>query len=270
MNVFIAWSGDRSKRVSLALRNWLPQVIQSVHPWMSDTDIAAGSRWPNEESKALENSDFGIICLTRENSEEPWILFEAGGLSKFAEKSRVCMYLVDDKPEDLFGPLALFQAKRADKAGTEAIIASMNHANDNANQIDPQRLGKAFSVFWPELEAALKAVPQSVERPKPRPERDMIVEVLELVRAIRQSQVEPGAERLEREQSIGDRLKAIITGGPPRSLVAPEGLLAAYNEIARMRSPYSSSSVSGVASPESVSTEHAKVAPAGEPPRGQE
>ena len=49
---------------------------------MSDTDIEKGARWENEISLRLAESDLGIICLTPDNLEEPWVLFEAGALAK--------------------------------------------------------------------------------------------------------------------------------------------------------------------------------------------
>jgi hypothetical protein len=37
----------------------------------------------------------GIICLTPGNLTAPWILFEAGAISKTPEKAYVCTLLVD-------------------------------------------------------------------------------------------------------------------------------------------------------------------------------
>lgn len=82
MKVFISWSGARSKAVASKLREWLPDVIQNIEPWMSRHDIKAGERWDKELSGELNDSKFGIICLTSDNYDAPWILFEAGALSK--------------------------------------------------------------------------------------------------------------------------------------------------------------------------------------------
>jgi hypothetical protein len=93
-NVFISWSGDRSEKMAAALYSWLPMVLQSAKPWMSKEDIEKGSRGLDEIGKALDAMSVGIICLTPENVEKPWILFEAGALSKaMGEKTRVCPYL---------------------------------------------------------------------------------------------------------------------------------------------------------------------------------
>ena len=67
MKVFISWSGPRSRHLAEALRNWLPKVIQSLEPWMSDADISAGARWLSEVSTVLGDAKVGILCVTPES-----------------------------------------------------------------------------------------------------------------------------------------------------------------------------------------------------------
>ena len=93
MKVFISWSGDISKAVATALRNWLPNVIQSVTPWMSEQDIPKGTRWTHQLNQQLEQVKTGIICLTPDNQRSPWILFETGALAKTLADTYVCPYL---------------------------------------------------------------------------------------------------------------------------------------------------------------------------------
>jgi hypothetical protein len=80
MNVFIGWSGERSRAVALALREWIPNVIQAANPWMSEEDISKGSTWTSELVVQLGQACFGIICVTPENREALWLAFEAGAL----------------------------------------------------------------------------------------------------------------------------------------------------------------------------------------------
>lgn len=84
LTVFISWSGKTSQMVASALRDWLPQVLQSVTPFMSEHDIAKGSRGQDEIAGKLRDAAMGVICLTPSNVAAPWILFEAGALSKEA------------------------------------------------------------------------------------------------------------------------------------------------------------------------------------------
>lgn len=81
-NVFISWSGPRSKSAAEILKRWLPIVVHTANPWMSATDIDKGTRWSEEVAAALDTMKAGIICLTPENLSAEWLLFEAGALSK--------------------------------------------------------------------------------------------------------------------------------------------------------------------------------------------
>src|SRR5947209_2677734 len=80
--------------------------VHPVEPWLS-RDIAKGTRWGPEVADKLEKSRVGIVCLTPENLDERWILFEAGALSK-TKDAYVCTLLLDVKPIDVKEPLSQF------------------------------------------------------------------------------------------------------------------------------------------------------------------
>lgn len=91
MNLFISWSGERSMFVAAALRNWLKLVLQAVDPWMSQADLKAGTRWNPELESELAKAVFGVTCVTPENRDAPWLLFEAGAVAtQVKEKAYLC------------------------------------------------------------------------------------------------------------------------------------------------------------------------------------
>src|SRR5687768_76505 len=122
MQIFISWSGARSRVAAEALRKWLPGVLQSVEPWVSGADIEAGARWHQALSVRLSECNFGVICLTPENLQSAWLLYEAGALSKVVDGSSVVPYLLGLRKADVEGPLAHFQSVEADPEGTLVLL----------------------------------------------------------------------------------------------------------------------------------------------------
>jgi hypothetical protein len=112
MHVFISWSGELSKSLAGAIRDWLPTTLQYVKPYFTPADIEKGAKWDHEISEALEASNFCIIAMTRESLDSKWIIFEAGALSQSIEKARICTVLFGIEPTDVQGPLERFQWTR--------------------------------------------------------------------------------------------------------------------------------------------------------------
>jgi len=196
MDIFISWSGDRSKELAKALAELLPDVIQDVKAWMSDHDIGAGSRWSHELTQQLESSNFGIICLTPENLSAPWVLFEAGSLAKSVTASRVVPYRLSLESTDVPYPLAQFQGVDANETGTKRLVDELNNACNNP--IDAERLNRVFHRWWPDLQARIETISKtSVQQQQPsRTDRALIEEILELTRELRtgKSGKEPNKE----------------------------------------------------------------------------
>jgi YD repeat-containing protein len=103
IKVFLGWSGDTSQRVASAFHNWLPKVIQAIKPYISTEDIAKVARWSSEIAKELQNTNYGIVCVTKQNLNSAWINFEAGALSREIEKSFVTPpFLFDLRPSGTY------------------------------------------------------------------------------------------------------------------------------------------------------------------------
>jgi hypothetical protein len=80
-NLFVSWSGDRSKGPAEAFRAWLKANIPAVRPWISSQDIAKlGSGWREDLMGALRVCRVCVIFLTSDNRTAPWIFFEAGAI----------------------------------------------------------------------------------------------------------------------------------------------------------------------------------------------
>ncbi len=154
MKVFLSWSGNRSHKVALVFRDWLPSVIQEIVPYVSSEDIDKGARWSTDIAKELADSTFGILCVTRENINAPWLTFEAGALSKTMDKAFVSPFLFDIKRSEVDGPILQFQSTIFDKEDLKKLVKTLNKACDKSG-LAPDRLEKEFEVWHPTLETEL-------------------------------------------------------------------------------------------------------------------
>ncbi|MBI2307495.1 MAG: toll/interleukin-1 receptor domain-containing protein [Rhodocyclales bacterium] len=181
MNIFISWSGDRSRLIAEAIRVWLPKVMQSVKPWMSDQDISAGARWLTEVSSTLNTTSVGLICVTPENQHNPWLLFEAGALSKTIEQTCVCPIVFEMTPGQLDGPLTQFQANNLDRIGIGKVLTTINSGLGD-RRLEAQQLEEILDVWWPKLEEKLNAIPAASMPTAIRTTGDQLEELLALSR----------------------------------------------------------------------------------------
>lgn len=149
VGLLLSWSGHRSLAVAEALRDFLPQVCQGMSVWVSSRDLLAGERWANTLAEKLERTHLGVLCLTPENLDAPWILFEAGALSKSVQAGKVIPYLIGLKPSDLRYPLAQFQAVQANHAGTRSLVDSIKGS---------ALVDGSFDALWPQFESRLSAI----------------------------------------------------------------------------------------------------------------
>ncbi len=157
MKVFLSWSGEVSHKVAIVFRDWLPSVIQAIEPYVSSEDIDKGARWSTDIAEELENSTFGILCVTKENIQTPWLNFEAGALSKSMDKSYVSPFLFDIKRSEVNGPILQFQSTIFDKEDIKKLIITLNKACGEGLLTD-ERISKTFEVWYPSLENQLNDI----------------------------------------------------------------------------------------------------------------
>lgn len=192
MKVFVSWSGNSSEILGQALKEFIPLVIPHTDIFFSP-GMDKGIDWFREISKNLDESDFGILCLTRSNMQDPWILFEAGTLaSKLANEKKVVPLAIDFEMNDLRPPLSLFNAALSTKEDIFKIISTINSSNEST--IPEPNLQRTFDAFWPDVEKAIKKA-QSIASKKPEEEKvphfsqdEKIDEILTSIRFIRKQQ----------------------------------------------------------------------------------
>jgi hypothetical protein len=152
---------------------------------MSQIDISKGTKWDPAISAQLERAKAGIFCLTPSNVNNKSILFEAGAISKRVNESRVYTLLSDIEPANLEWPLAQFQATSLRTADIKKMVTDINGdlANNGEASLPGELLGESLSVWWPKLEEQIHKLPPDALSISPkRTEKDLLEEVLELVR----------------------------------------------------------------------------------------
>ena len=188
MKIFLSWSGEQSHKIALALKDWLPKVIQALEPYVSSEDIDKGTQWSNKITKELSACNFGIICVTKENYEKPWILFETGALSKTMDNAYVCPLFFDVSPAEITkNPLLLFQTTIYDKGDIKKLINTINK-NNSDKQVKEDVMDATFEKWWSDLDDKFKSIKK--EQPDPKKEEKsvnlkdkMLEELLNISRA---------------------------------------------------------------------------------------
>jgi hypothetical protein len=227
MKVFISWSGKRSRLVAELLHNWIQCVIQAVEPWVSSHDIDRGAVWFSQISNELGASTQGIICLTRDNKDKPWILFEAGALAKGLTSSRVYTLLIDLKPEDIRDPLAQFNHTLPTKDDLYKLILGINRGLDT-KPISDNILRQVFEANWQAFEERFNIIITETEAGAApevvRESSDILSEILDTVRSLdrRVRTVENNAQSsLFKTERLADKIKkgtAIVEYNSPTAI----------------------------------------------------
>lgn len=217
MKVFLSWSGTPSHKVALVFREWLPSVIQAIVPYVSSEDIDKGARWSTDIAKELGDSTFGILCVTRENINAPWLTFEAGALSKTMDKSFVSPFLFDIKRSEVDGPILQFQSTIFEKDDLLKLVRTLNKACEK-DGLASDRLDKAFEVWYPPLESELNKLKdtQPVENEDVREDsqtprsQEILEEILDLSRINQKLLRNPDGSLGTNLEEINNRLREVM------------------------------------------------------------
>ena len=99
------------------------------------------------------------------------------------QEGRVIPLLLDLDFKEISGPLAQFQAKKADEAGIKELIVSLNKAAPTP--VPDAQLDKLFLALWADLEKQIAAIPKSgVPTKHNRPQGEILEELVSSVRSV--------------------------------------------------------------------------------------
>ena len=216
MKVFVSWSKSASQSVAESFAAWLPRVLQECEPFIS-SDTEKGDAWFDTIEKNLAEARVGVLFLTPQNRDAPWLNYEAGALRtlRSGNMKRLCAVFVGMKTADYDGPLKNFQMTNfVDKADMLKLLKAINQAMERP--LDAGRLEEEFEEKWERLvrdthEAVQLASTAGADTNLPkRPTRtaeDKLDEVLDALREMRfeRSVVSAGhnrrAQQANREES---------------------------------------------------------------------
>jgi len=134
----------------------------------------------------LKNTDFGILCVTAENQQAPWLNFEAGALAKAVDANRVVPLAIGLSPAEIQLPLAQFQAQPLTQVGMGKIVSTVNSAL--SKPLPAERVDKAMGKWWPDLESEIRDIEQrlilDVVKEPVRSDRQLLEDILNDVRGL--------------------------------------------------------------------------------------
>jgi hypothetical protein len=256
VNVFLVWSGEPSKAAAQYFREWLPLIIPSATPFMSEEDIAKGTHWPQVIRDNLNACDYGVIFVSAANQCETWLNFEAGAIAKDVEAARASPVLLDLTDSDLVGPLKLFQTTKPNRGDFLRLCSSINEVSADPRALD--QVEKVFDKFWPDMSACLIQVQEKLredpDRPTEpvRPIEDVLNEILVLARGQGQTldqlatATPPVATDEDRQLAymsvskiLEGRLRYLRTDGPQAFVSLEPGTKVTTKQSARIHSALS-------------------------------
>jgi len=161
-SVFISWSkepaGEIAKKVQYLLGKIFPDP--TIKFFVSKAEcggIRGGDKGRNILDVELEQSNFGILILTENNFERPWIMFEAGALSKDSKISKVVPICFKRDKTKIENPIEVFNRVKYDKDDfLESLIYQIEKVRYEKEPSPQQKenLSKSLNDYWEEFQKA--------------------------------------------------------------------------------------------------------------------
>lgn len=184
MKIFISWSGPREQRVAEALRDALPELcVADVQVFVSSKSITKGSNGTSVIEANLDESDYGIVLVSRDNQDAPWLNYEGGWLASRLQRP-VATICLDLRAGDITSPLAPRQATQFESE--DDMEELLRQIAELANpSISTKSFATLLKAVWPEIRDSWeRGAQQVVPKQDTRTEHDMLAEIVERVRGL--------------------------------------------------------------------------------------
>lgn len=163
VNIFVSWSGKYTHSIAKQLKQWLENNLQYCSVFIS-SDIAKGEKWSEDIEANLEKSDIGIICVTKESYNKPWLLYEIGAL--VGNNALVCPVFFDLRTDEINNsPILLRQVTNFEREDFFKLVKSINTKN-NGNSLEFERLQSIFETNWSVLYDNIHSILNVHDNPK--------------------------------------------------------------------------------------------------------
>lgn len=103
-----------------------------------------------EWRRILKDAGYGLLCVTRDSVQSPWLLFEAGMMSSTPSIPVRMALSFGVSPSELLGPLRQFQSFSSDREGIYRLVCELN--NYSATGISLDTLNSLFDTMYPALQ----------------------------------------------------------------------------------------------------------------------
>lgn len=163
-HVFISWSKEPSKQIAEEIKQLFEAVFAingNIKFFLSSSDgggIGKGERFLKVLNENLSKCNFGIIVLTKNNIEQPWIMYEAGSLAKDLEKGKVTPIFFDIEEIEKGSPLFQFQHVKYAKEEFYELAKSILKAyynDDSLTENAKNNILKSLDEKWPRFEESV-------------------------------------------------------------------------------------------------------------------
>ena len=159
VRIMISWSGALSRDIGIILRELLSVTSQATDIFLSAEDIKPGDNWQLAITEIIASCQIAIVCVTSENSDSPWLMYEFGVLTQKNNddilKRQVIPLLIDTDVKMLHSsPLLQYQTCDLSKEAIYNLVLQIN--KQLQDPVMGSKLNELFNAIWPTFELKIQ------------------------------------------------------------------------------------------------------------------